>query len=368
MLDVRIIDGDGKGTLGKVHKFKDNSDGLVVATRPYNYYNFRRYQFLSEEFGENLNIALTYGDPEHVHNGTDTTYWTYSTISGTAATPNRTTYAYDGTRSISWLNPSVGSTFQIAKGSTLNLTNYISLTMWVFITGNYVTGDSISVYAMNNTTQIGTKAFIEDYCNISLINTWQKVTIPLEVKGLTTQDITAIRFRVETRGGNRSPNIYFDVIEFEARGIVNPGTFTVAPAPNTWFFCKELRLNIAAIFNGANKNLDYKKFFTLDSLDSGINLVVRRRDIARYQINFKNIGDFINQGGKVEEYIYDGSSETFISLSLTFDYPILLQSEYQDHADISVNDDLSSLTYFKATARGGQENKIDTGMAEINVY
>lgn len=80
------------------------------------------------------------------------------------------------------------------------------------------------------------------------------------------------------------------------------------------------------------------------------------------------MGDFLKIGGHVSGMGYDGSSETWLTLELPFKTPILLQSEYEDIAEIYINDNLSGLTNFSCVARGYVEYKIDSDIGMKNVY
>lgn len=356
-LDVKIIDGHGTGSYVSAQNFKDGKNGLIVATRPYNNYEFKRYPFISEEFGENMNIPLVFGDPHRIHNGGDDTLWTGSVIAGTSPDFNSDIQSYEGLYSIRWGNPNVGSIFQLLN-TTIDLSNFIAITMWIYIQADWAANDSFSIYAFNG-NQVGNRVLLQDYITYTTTNVWQKITIPLSDMNLYTQEITAFRIQNEQRNNPRSPTFFLDNIQLEAKGESGLGSFVVEAESNTWFFCHELILTMAMTYNGANGNLDYKKFLNLDTLENGINIVVRRFIDIRYQINFKSLGDFLNYGGFIDHVLYDGSDETFLKLKLPFDYPIVLQSEYNDRAIISINDDMSNLTSFRATARGGLEYKIN---------
>jgi len=367
MLDVRILDGDGTGNLGKIQVYKDANNGLIVSTRPYNYYRYKIYQFLNDTYGDSLNIPIILGTPENVHNGIDSTYWTGSSISGTAPTFNSTARAYNGTRSILWSNPTQSSVFELAKGSNLDLTNYIYLTMWIYVVSDWEATDSVSIYGYN-AGQIGNKVYLQNYCAYSTYGVWQKINIPLTDMGLNTQTIVAFRVQMEVRNGPKSSIFSLDVIDVQSRGSSELGYYTVEPLLDTWFFIKELNFTLVDVYNGTSGYLNYNKILNLTQLDSGINVIIKRREVIRYQFIFKDITDFMNYGGRIKEMRYDGSSQTFLVLTLEFADPIVLQSEYQDTCIISITEDLSGLTYFKVTAIGNEEYKIDTELYKINVY
>ena len=367
MLDVKILDGAGTGDLAKLQIYKDARNGLIVSTRPYNYYTYKTYQFTNDTYGDSLNIARILGTPENVHNGIDSVYWTGSSISGTAPTFNSTAQAYDGTHSILWDDPTQSSIFQLAKGSDLDLTDYLYLTMWIYISSNWDSSDSVSVYGYNAGI-IGNKVYLQNYCAYTTYGVWQKITIPLTDMGLATQSIAAFRVQMEVRGVPKSPTFYLDVMQVQSRGTAALGDFAIHSEQDTWFFLKELNFTLVDVYNGASGNLNYNKILNLTQLDSGINVIIKRREEIRYQIIFKNIIEFMNYGGRIKEMRYDGASQTFLVLSLEFNEPILLQNEYQDTCVISITDDLSGLTYFKVLAIGSEEHKTDSELSKINVY
>lgn len=376
MLDIRIADGCGHGVYTFNKKFKDGINGLVVATRPYNHYEFKRIPFSSSAYGINMNIGAEYGDtPELVHDGIDSTLWTGSNIVGRSPTFNSTGRAYSGTRSIYWNNPTQGSIFQLSKGSNFTFNDHVAITMWINVDKDYENADLISFYGYNSTTgnQVGTKIYLHNYFSNGTNDVWQKITIPLADMNISGLTINSFRFNHENRQGPKSPVLYLDAIQVEQKAD-DQGLFIVKPEIQSWFFCEEIMFFISDVYNpgaysnGVSLQLDYKKILNEPMLDSGIDIKVKRRSLVKYQINFKNLGQFLQLGGRIGDIGYDGVSETWMTLILPFNKPILLQHEYEDVAELNINDNLSGLTSLSCTARGYIEYKIEDATRSISVY
>lgn len=242
MLNVRILDGQGQDIYAHNKEFKDGSNGLIVATRPYNYYEFKRFDFISDVYGQSMNIGSVYGDtPELVHNGIDSTLWTGANVVGTSPVFNSTGQAYEGTRSIHWNNPVQGSIFQLSKGSDFVFSGYLAVSFWIYVDANYQITDLISFYGYNTSTgqQIGSKVYIQNYFNVATLDVWQKVMISLDDLNINGLTITSFRFNHEVRNGPASPQIYIDKIQVE-QAANNQGLFYVKPDLQTWFFAKRL--------------------------------------------------------------------------------------------------------------------------------
>lgn len=377
MIDGRILDGNGSGRLAKVHEFKNGDHGLVVATRPYNYSEFRRLQFTDPDFGESMVRTIAYGTPLQVHNGTDTTLWTGVNVTGTAPTFNSTTRAYTGTKSIRWANPSVGSIFTLNAGTSITLSNHQALTFWIYVSSGYTTGDSMSVYATYGGAQVGNKMYLQNYCNMASAS-WQQITIPLNDMQLFGKTIDAIRFKNEYRPSSDlvySPSINLDVIQLETTGTDSIGYYYAYPPDNTKMFVEELLFFIADVYDStlassSMPKIEYSKMIGATKLNNGIAIKVFRQGEIKYSMNFKCIGDLLANGGEIVDMGYTGS-ETWMTVKISYDGTMVLQSDLQDYAVITITDSTSDLTALSCQVRGNVEykyNSDNSSLEQINVY
>lgn len=343
------------------------TNALVVATRPLKTYENNTLFFTNNDYGNSLNQnAIAAGTPINVHNGLDNTYWTGSAISGNMDF-NDSGRAHSGTSSIgfdSWVSP--GDTAQIAKGSDQDLTGYLSVTMYVNINNNWES-DSVSFYGWDTGTGtiVGNKVYLEDYLEVSNNDVWQKVTISISDMGLTAQTIDAFRFQYELR--ERVPvNFYIDDIQIQETG--EPIVFSIKPEKGTWLYVHNFTYtfvnNVSTVLaDSSMPDLSYDEILG-ETLASGLLYQRLQYGDVQYSTILTNLIDILQLPNT--EIISQGSDGTnsFIVIRTIFTEPLLLKAEESDELLFVVRDNLSGFLRFKITAGTKKEYRTMHGKYE----
>lgn len=356
-IDVKILSGDHTRTADVVEtEYGENA--LVVATIPMYYNHPVRKHFASDNYGINLNIPLSYGDtPEEVYDGGDNTYWTLSGISGTAPT-NSTARFYSGASSLLWNGPTQGSVFQLAKGSNIDLTNYIAITFKIQVDKNYKPAlNQIEIYGYNTTTgtEVGTRIHLEDYITPDNYDVWQSVIIPLNDMNLINQTINALRFQI-TVADKKEPVIYIDDLQIEEKSS-EIGIFKVEPDKQTHLYIDAIRLYFVDVYdstllNASMWNFPFDTFLGEGELASGITLGLFRREEPIDTAIVRNFGDILKLADTHINGLGCDGTNTFVTIDINFPIPLELKSVSNESYRIIIREDLSGLTIFKATASG----------------
>jgi len=330
---------------------------LVVATRPLKIYEHKSLFFTNDTYGTSMNQNVTFGGtPDQVHHGTDDILWTASAISGTWDFAS-TTQAHAGTKSIDGIATVNTSTAQIAKGSELTLSDYTALTGWIYITAWDTRGTkSVDIYGwdVDTGTQQGSRLGIGNYVSTTILNSWQKFAIPLEDFSITSASIDSIRISVVDIGPGAAPNYYLDDIQFEETG--SPATFKITPENGQWLQIPSIKITMAdamagTLADGTMPALAYNKLLAVNALSSGIIYQRIVDGVVESSNNFKQLSDFLlTASSRLQDYFSDGTN-TFISIVFSFGTPIILKYETEDSLRIIVQEDLSGLLLFKASAQ-----------------
>lgn len=357
MLPVQIIDGLGKGLITAVDECNEGKHALVVATRDLHHHFYQRKQFISDVYGINMNVAVQYGaSPERVHDGEDSSLWTYTLYSGSGIDEDSTNRPYAGTKSLEWNNCPANTLYYYGYGSDFDLTGYSAITMWVNVDTGWTT-DSIGIQGHRSGTGfLGAQVLLEDYIQESNYDVWQKVTIPLSDMSLVGVTIDKIVIRNLVVGA--TPILYIDEVQIEETGSGDPGIFKIEPDTQTNFYLQRIKFFIVDVYDslitGGIPQLEYNKILNENSLSSGIILGKYRRNVPIETITIKNMGELLSlPNTKIIDIAYHQSSDTtMLSIEMLFDNPVLLKDEYQESYQIRINDDLSELTKFVTWGSG----------------
>jgi len=329
---------------------------LVVATRELKEYTDKVNFFFNSDYGVDLNQdAAAGGTPEEIHNGIDDVLWTGSNIAGATTTFDSAVESHVGTKSVLTNKPVAGNTYQFAKGGDIDLTGYVSLTIWSYVDSNWSALDSTSVYLYDTDTAsiLGNVVYLEDYFNYFEFGVWHKISIPLGdmgISGATTGD--AIRIQQAVTSGIK-PIYYIDEIQFEETG--NPITYVIEPDNGTWLHVKNFNITIADVYAGTLADatmpkIPYDSLFALPALSTG---VVYQKEISGKIIDNATIKQFSDltsyPNTTVTGYGSDGTN-SWVSLLVVFNIPIILKAEYSDRLLLTISEDLSGLLMFRISA------------------
>ena len=328
---------------------EDENNALVVATRDLKTFNNKPQFYLDENGSKDMNVNVTYsGTPDKVHDGTDSALWTATAIVGAArwtfdSTDQNHTPA--GTKSIKATSTVGGDIMQVAKGSSVDLSNYTAITAWVYIT-SWSVGAGIDMYGWDTGTglQVGDSIDLSEYVDITTLNAWQKIAVPLGDFGLTASTIDS--FRIIIVKGVKNPDFYLDDIQIEEVG--ESVEFTIEPRKGTWLYIKRFDITIvdaydATLADSTLPNIPYEGFLGVGSLTTGI--LIQRIQLGEvlFQATIKDLIDFIALADmKIVSQGFDGTN-TWIKLSQEMEVPLLLKAEDEDKHRYVIRDNLSGL-------------------------
>jgi len=339
---------------------EDEKNALVVATRELKTYSNKINFFTNPDNGSQIAIdASQGGTPIGVHNGIDTVLWTGSSIVGTDVDFNSATRPRTGTYSVEVDEPGLLDTWQFAKGSSQDLTGYVSLTIWVNVDRLWDAGDSISVYGWDTGTGtiVGNEVNLEDYIDPFDFDVWQKASIPFADMGLENETIDAFRMKVEGEAG-RNFELFIDDMQIEETGA--PVIYTVKPDRGTWLHIDKLMVFYAdaytgVVADGTMPSIPYDSILGMGALRSGI--VYQRIQNGEVQNSFpiRQHGDLMNLSKAEVTGCGSDGTNSWVSVSVDFSAGIILKYETRDELRITISEDLSGLLDFKLSAGGFEE-------------
>jgi len=330
-------------------------NALVVATRPLKTRTNQLKFFTNPDNGSNMNIdASAGGTPEQVHNGLDDVLWTGSQIRGSTDFSdgyiNHTSGGSDSVGLDGWIE---GAICQFAKGSSLDLSNYVSLTVWVYVRRFWNDGDSFSVYGWDTGTnsQVGDKVFFEDYFDGNDSGVWQKMVIPLTDMGLASETIDALRMEYESHVGSEA-DLYVDDIQFEETG--TPTEYLLEPEVGTWLYVDNLKISVAnnvdtTLLNASMPNLSYDDLLG-ETLVTGLVYQQVQDEEVVSTVVYKDLMNVLQLPRvNIRDVGCDGTN-TYLTIDVTNNEAVVLKSEDNDRLRFVISDDLSGLLHLRVSA------------------
>lgn len=357
-IDAFVKDGNGSGLLAHVHELPGATKhvGLLTLQERFLQFNVEVHPFLNDTFGTAMNQNISFGGtPEIIHNGGTSVEWTGSAIQGTWD------FADAGKVSLTSGNNADAATFAEESPTTIGMSGYTTLTGKINLTTYNSTNNSLAVIFDNAGTSIGASVDIDDYINTGLLGTEQSFIIPKEDLGLSTQLIDGFTITL-TRIGGSKPTMTFDDIQLEQTG--DSAVFKTTTPVGTKFHITEIRIaiadNITSIVTASTTTyptipgLSYDALLGVSTLTNGIIFSQIQDGVTIFAAPLKQLGDFLNTGLNLINAIGDGTN-TFITLSVAFPEPIILNGNSNSFLSFTINDNLSGLLQFTAIARGAIE-------------
>jgi hypothetical protein len=318
--------------------------------------------FVDSEGNAEMNVSVGFsGTPAVIHDGTDSSAWTGSNVSGVAFIFDSTTQAHSGTKSISGVNTQNGNTCQFNNHVTL--TGYIAITGWVYITSWPSEIDQkVNLYAwdIDTSQMVGNAVNIGDYVDITSLDNWQYFIIPLAHLGLNSETgIGAIRIQTVDTGTGLAPDYYLDDLQFEEAGGVEE--FSIAPPAGYTYYVDEYDILLVDEYSGILENatgpaLSYNKLLGESELTNGIifqvkvgGSVIRSGSICC----LKDLLVFLPEA-EISSFVTDGTN-SMLKIKYKLTYPTILRSSLSDEVRIIIQDVLTGLISFRVTAVGRRE-------------
>jgi len=338
-------------------------NALAVATRDLKTYNpFLRY-FLSDQFGQDMNIDASLGGTSDVVYS-ENAEWTTSAISGTWDFAS-TDQAHDGTLSVKAVSTENGDIAQFYKGSDMTVGDYVAISGWIYLE-KWQTGKEINVYGWDTTsaTQAGDSANIGDYVNTGVLNAWQKFAIPLQTMDLISGTIDAIRVQTAGVVDGDHPDFYLDEIQFEQTGDV--AEFIITPRQGTWIHVSSIRVTMADEFSGTLPSagdyptmpaIPYDGLLGEPALIVGMVFQVIRGDRITFSLTLKQMSDFLELPGTHTVSTNSDGINTWLAMEVTLPHEVLLKYEDGDYMKMLLVEDLTGFLRLRSSAGGRVEHR-----------
>ena len=355
-IDVHIGDGTGKnGNAAVVNPYKDIPNGLVTYTHPYATDSSAGGFYFNPTFGINMNVDAGFtGTPDGVHDGTDSVLWTGTNLSGTKFIFNSVTQAQAGTKSVDGTASQNADEAIFTRASTINTGGYIAFVGYIYITDWSIAGTKeVELRLRVAGVDLGDTVDLSGFINKGLFNSWQKFIIPITSFGVGATAFDEVVVKTVAQGSGQPPSYFLDTLSFEeASGSV---TYSIPVPKGFEFFLEDLVLTAAGpldsrLASGTNPNIPYDKFVGL-TLTTGIILQLASNDGIFNAGVFTSHIDLMATPGMTFQSGGDGTN-TWVSYSTRFLTPPSGLGDNNASFNIVVNDDLSTLLYFRATARG----------------
>jgi len=320
--------------------------GALVYTHPAQKYTRQVKVFINAENGADMAVDASFGGtPVGVHNGTDSAWWTGSTIVGAAADFANPDHPHAGTNAVEWIPTAIGSIIQFNKGSTIDLTAYEAITMWIYIDRRWETGDNVTFYALDlaGGALIGNTINLSAYFDPTNFDVYQKLAIPLSDMGIDSSTIQYLRMELTASSG-KAAEIYIDDFQIEETGGL---IYDLDLTSGAVFEMDQFRIQITN--NIAGTNLEYEKLMGL-TLNTGLTYSRTRLGEIAFSANLKSLEDLAFGGLDIANTITNGTN-TSIIFQQNLNYPITLD-KLTDGLRIEISEDLSSLITLRAYVYG----------------
>jgi hypothetical protein len=347
---------DGEGTNGKAGVRTTNLYGSGI--KSYTYSGTRREHngvfALNDTYGSNMNQdASVGGTPDQIHDGIDSVLWTASALSGTW-TFNSTAQAHTGTRSIDATATVNSNEAQFQRGSTVDLSNYVSITGWVYLTSWSTSGTKGIGIRFRDSGIDGTDELdLSAYIDTTLFNSWQKFSIPLSTFTITDSTIDQLVVKTIDIGAGPPPNYYLDDIQLEETG--GAIIYDITPQREDTWRIHSLHFTMVdayagTVASGTMQGIPYDGFLAINTLSNGISIQRIQDDKIEFSIIFNDFIDIL--ASTAEKKVISGSdgTNTWVTVELKFPEPFDLHGKHGDRIEIAIQDDLSGLLFFKVSA------------------
>ncbi len=300
------------------------------------------------------------GTPDNIHDGLDNIYWTGSSIIGGKFTFDSTDQANTGLQSVKTDDAKVNDIMQFYKGSSVDLSNYVSISLNVYVDKDWKANDSIEIFGWDTATlsRIGIGVNLEDNFAWGVFKIWHKVIIPLDTFELESSTIDTFRIKILQKEG-KSPKFYIDDFRLEQTG--NNITYTLEPDKGSWRHIDSIQTTFVDAYNPALadvsiKNLSYNKILGL-TLGSGYLVQFISEGIVKESHTVKNISNLLqNPNTKISDNISDGTN-TLLTICQELKTPFVLKSEYKDKMLVTIQEDYSQLIEFRIGSSGYDEER-----------
>jgi len=321
---------------------KEGRSGLVVFTETFDEQLIQFEHLTNDDYGVDMTQNAGFGGtPELVHDGIDAIAWTGSSVVGTDVTFDNTARPHTGTKAVLVNAPDIDDVWQFLRASSVDLTAYTALTLWVNIDRRWDAGDSFSLYGWDTASglMVGTPVLLEDYMNEATYDVWHKLVIPLQNMGLESSSVDAFRMQKVASQG-QSPRFYIDDFQIEETG--TPIDYRYTPPDGTPVEIAALRVSIADSVTAVS---EWNKLLGVAALATGMRVAITSNGKALFDGTFSHLMDFLKfPGVKYETSV--GAATTWLTIELPLPTtPFKMRKEKGDGVLWSIQDDMTGLDW-----------------------
>jgi len=342
----------------------NEQQALVVATRPLKIFTTKTVYAINDTYGREMAQDGKYsGTPVLITDGTDTGAWNFSEPVGLKWSEGSTDHFHSGAKSDKCDNSLVGGIVQYINnagpGTDIDMSGYVALTLWIYVSSDWVAGDSFTLYAYVDGGLVGNTIKLEDYFDFDRYNIWQFIDIPLADLGIETSLIDAFRIECSARSGAKSPLFYIDDFNIQETGA--PIDFEIAPDEGTWLHVKSFQTTFVDV--GAFTDAARPPYDQILSMAATTGYLYRRyaenKSDPIFEVRITNLMDLLGlPNTKISNYLPDGTN-TLMTIENIYpaDEVFIMKSENLDRLVFTIEDDFSQLLFFRISVQGFVEQR-----------
>ena len=355
-LPVEIEGTDPDGVIRKANTVKRNGDnGIVVFTEHLKAQSNLFLPALNPTLGNEMAIDASFGGtPDGIHNGTDSAWWTASTISGTwdfasATDPDTGSLCIEQVSNGATDEGLLTRASSIDTGSYVGVSGRVRLEQW----GGSLGAKHIEFRFRLAGVDVGNPVNIDEFIDTSILGSYQTFNLTFDDFGLSGESVDELVI-LKVKNSGPVPKFRLDNIQMEETG--GASTFIVEAPPGRKYLINSLYLSYVddldiSLVNNSAPGLSYNKLMNETALANGIVFQIIEDGSVISSISTSTIGDNLKGGANITSLICDGTN-TCLTLEVKFGGPLVLDSRYEDSLCIIIGDDLTGLISFTALASG----------------
>ncbi len=361
-MPVRITGSQGgvnsQETQAHVHPFKTFTGthvGLATLTHPFIQTEPSTVFFTNSAFGISMNQNVTFsGSPELIFDGTDSGAWTSTAGLGTW------NFADSGKVTITLALNLDSALWEDSE--TIDMSGRTAITGKVDLDAYIPANNSMNVQFGFDGGLLGNSVDLNDYIDTGDF-TEQGFVIPTSDLGITFLIVDEMTITMIRSGGAR-PTVKFD--DFQIEEIGEPALFSVNLNRADKFHIEELvftyvdnitsltTVNVDGSENATSPFLSYNKILGLSALTNGFVITRVKDGVTLFSATIRTLGAHISAGALPDTPLSDGTN-TIVVLRAKFRRDLILTGRPDDTLTIQINDNMSDLLQFTASARGSLE-------------
>jgi len=253
-------------------------------------------------------------------------------------------------------NNNDNATFDAATVARYDWANFTAFTGKVDLDTFQAANHTIVMQFELNGVLVGNSINLNDFINTDSFAE-QGFVIPKVDFGLTSGNLVNSLRVTLFRSGGAKPTFKLDDLQMESTG--DPLVFSLNVAQGKRFHITELTFAYADLIdsnlaNSSMPNIAYDAILGVSALSNGFSIRREKKGVTLFNATIKTLGAHISAGARPDSPWHDDTN-TFLTLRVLFDSPLILTGATDDTLTITINDDMSGLLQFTCAARGSLE-------------